>query len=59
MAEEGDVDASMAAVAQAERLRADADKLAARYSQPDRFMEVCGAQAASLPGPPVPPRRLP
>lgn len=41
MAEEGDVDASMAAVAQAERLRADADKLAARYSQPDRFMEVC------------------
>jgi hypothetical protein len=31
----------MAAVAQAERMRGDADRLAKRYSQPDRFMEVC------------------
>ena len=41
LAEAGDVDASMAAVGAAERLRADADKLVARYSAPDRFMEVC------------------
>jgi hypothetical protein len=41
LAEQGDVDASMAAVQQAERLRGDADRLATRYSQPDRFMLVC------------------
>lgn len=42
MAEGGDVDASMAALAQAERLRGEADTLVARYSQPDRYMEVRG-----------------
>ncbi|KAI7842576.1 hypothetical protein COHA_003812, partial [Chlorella ohadii] len=41
LAEEGDVDASMAAVAQAERLRKDAEGLVARYSRPDRQLEVC------------------
>lgn len=41
LAEEGDVDASMAAVAQAERLRKDAEGLIARYSRPDRQLEVC------------------
>jgi hypothetical protein len=41
LAEEGDVDASMAALAQAERMRDDAAKLVSRLQQPDRFMEVC------------------
>ena len=41
LAEDGDVDASMAALTQAERVRDDAKKLEHRYSQPDRFMEVC------------------
>lgn len=41
MAEEGDVDASMAALGQVERLREEASKLEARYSAPDRYMEVC------------------
>jgi len=30
---------------QAERMRADADKLVARYSAPDRYMEVCEVRA--------------
>lgn len=34
------------ALTQAERLRADAAKLAARYSQPDRTLEVCDVSAA-------------
>ncbi|KAI3426396.1 hypothetical protein D9Q98_008766 [Chlorella vulgaris] len=41
LAEQGDVDASMAALAQAERMRDDAAKLVSRLQQPDRFMEVC------------------
>ncbi|PSC70918.1 U1 snRNA associated [Micractinium conductrix] len=41
MAEDGDIDASMAAIAQAERLRIDADELTKRYTKPDRTMDVC------------------
>ncbi|KAL4423377.1 hypothetical protein ABPG77_004308 [Micractinium sp. CCAP 211/92] len=41
LAEDGDVDGSLAAVTQAERLRADAEAMVKRYSAPDRALEVC------------------
>ena len=47
------MDGSMAAVAQAERMRGDADRLVARYSQPDRYMEVCPVSPNLLGSQPV------
>lgn len=41
VAEEGEVDASMALAAQAETIKAEHDKLLATLTAPDRIMSVC------------------
>ena len=41
VAEEGEVDASMALASQAEALKAEHDKLLATLTAPDRIMSVC------------------